>query len=94
MNIPDKIKVGGHIIKIEKVRVQDIDSPGEYNGYFKLIRLRNESDTPESGISEAFLHEILECIKMTNNLQIDHTHLTVMSESLFQIMHDNKLSFS
>ncbi len=93
MKIPDQIKSGGHQIKVEKVLTKEITSPGEYNDYYKLIRLRNESDIPESSISEAFLHELFECIKYQNNLEINHTHLTVFSENLFQIIRDNKLDF-
>lgn len=93
MEIPDSIKAGGHIITIEKVPSKDIQGLGEYNNYYNVIRLSNDSDTIESNISETFLHEIIEMIKWKNNLEIDHTHLTVLSENLFAILRDNKLDF-
>jgi len=94
MKIPEKIKIGGHEIKIERVNTKDIDSAGEFNGFYDVIRLRIDHDSVESCVAECFLHEIIEAIKMKNNLAIDHTHLTVLSEGLFQVMRDNKLNFS
>jgi len=48
----------------------------------------------EEELSEVdFLHEIVEAIKVKNNLVIDHTHLTVLSEVLFQVLRDNELVF-
>jgi len=93
MKIPDKIKMGAHTINVEKVKTKEIDSAGEFNNYYNLIRLRID-DQPESSIAECFLHEIIEGIKVKNNLSIDHTHLTVLSENLFQILRDNQLVFS
>jgi len=94
MKIPGKIKLGGHEINIEKVNTKDIDSGGEFNGYYNVIRLRVDHDSTESCVAECFLHEIIEAIKMKNQLNIDHTHLTVLSENLFQVMRDNELNFS
>ena len=93
MKIPKSLKVGGHKIAVEKVNTKDIESGGEYNYYYNLIRIRID-DCPESSISECFLHEIIECIKVRNQLNIDHTHLTVLSEGLFQVIRDNELNFS
>ena len=93
MEIPNKIKLGAHIIKIKKVKTSQINGPGEFSNYYNLIRLRSDYDVPKSIISECLLHEIIEAIKCKNNLEIDHTHLTVLSESLFQVLCDNKLVF-
>jgi len=92
VQIPNKIKLGAHTINIEKVQNKDITSAGEYYDYGNLIRMRI-TDQPESCIAECFLHEIIESIKVKYELSIDHTHLTVLSESLFQVLRDNKLSF-
>ena len=93
MNIPNNIKLGAHNIKIEKVKAKDIESGGEFNNWYNLIRLRVE-DNPESSIAECFLHEIIEGIKFKYQLSIDHAHLTILSEALFQVLRDNKLNFS
>ena len=93
MEIPKKIKVGAHEITIEIVDPIRSGNAGVYNIYSNLIMLENDADKPESNLSECFLHEIIECIKAKNNLEIDHTHLTVLSESLFQVLRDNRLEF-
>ena len=93
MNISNRIKIGGHPIRINFVSSAEILSAGEYNDYHKIIRLRKEMDTPESAVSEAFMHEIFEGIKCQNNLDIDHTTLTVLSEGFFQVIRDNGLDF-
>lgn len=93
MKIPERIKLGGHEIEIKIAKVKDAGGAGNFNGYYNLITLRNEADTPEDNVSECLLHEIMEAIKYKNNLEIDHTHLTVLCESLFQVIRDNNLTF-
>jgi len=94
MLYPDEIKLGGHAIKVELVDTAHITGKGSFNNYHNLIRLEKEPDTPEDNVSECFLHEILEAIKYKNNLDLDHKDLTVISETLFQVLRDNKLDFA
>lgn len=94
MRIPSYIKLGGHRISIEFADTAHIGGKGEYNSYHNLIRLERESDTPESNVSECLLHEIIEAIRIKNNLTIEHTDLTVLSESLFQVLKDNAINFN
>jgi|GEM_PF-1840235 len=93
MKIPGEIRVNGHTIRVDKVLQESIDGGGEYRDYYNLIRLRNDSDVPESSLAKCFLHEIIECIKAKNGLEIHHTHLTVLSEGLFQVLRVNGLDF-
>lgn len=93
MKIPDKIKIGGHEIEVMQQKVRVSPDQGAYNNYFNLIRLESDKDTPEDNIAECFLHEIIEVINKKNNLNLDHMALTVLSESLFQVLRDNKLIF-
>ncbi len=90
----DKIKLGGHIIKVEYVSTKEIDNGGTYNNYHNIIRIEKEDDTPEDNVMEILLHEIIEAIKLKNNLTLDHTVLTVISESLFQVLTDNNIQWS
>ena len=93
MKIPKQLKIGGHDIQVELSDTAHIRNQGEYNNYHNLIRLEKEADTPEDNVAECFLHEIIECIKIKNNLTIQHIDLSVLSESLFQILTDNRLVF-
>uniref|UniRef100_A0A6M3J1P9 Uncharacterized protein n=1 Tax=viral metagenome TaxID=1070528 RepID=A0A6M3J1P9_9ZZZZ len=93
MEIPEKIKLGGHEIQIRFETTKTVGGAGEYNHYHQLIRLRKEPDTPEDAEAEAFLHEIFEAIKLFNNIELPHVSLTVLSEALFQVIRDNDLDF-
>jgi len=93
MKIPNIIKVGGHKISVELTDTSRIGGAGSFNNYHNLIRLEKETDTPEDNVAETFLHEIIEAIKHKNNLGIEHTVLTVLSEALFQTIRDNDLDF-
>lgn len=93
MNIPSSVKVGGHRIHVKKVSPSEINGPGEYSNFYRLIRLEDDPDIPESAQAEVFMHELLECVKVLNNLQLDHTVLTVLSEGLFSIIRNNNLDF-
>lgn len=93
MKIPKYVKIGGHEIQVEFNDTAHIKDHGEFSGYHNLIRLEREDDAPEDNVAECLLHEIIECIKMKNDLTIEHTDLSVLSESLFQVLRDNKLNF-
>ena len=93
MNIPSKIKLSGHEIQVDFATTKSMENIGSFNNYHNLIRLEKEEETPEDNVAECFLHEIIEAIKFKNNLVIDHVHLSVLSECLFQVLRDNKLSF-
>ncbi|MBU0959139.1 MAG: hypothetical protein KKB31_04295 [Nanoarchaeota archaeon] len=93
MEIPPSLKIGGHKIKIEFNDTAHGDGKGSFNNYHNLIRLEKENDTPEDNVAECFLHEIFEAIKKKNNLELSHIELTVLSENLYQVLHDNKLNF-
>lgn len=93
MKIPKSVMVGGHRIRIKIRTSKDVNGPGDYNDYHGLIRIRGEFDIPESSQAETLLHEIIECIRAKNNLELDHTVLTVISESLFAVIRNNNLDF-
>jgi hypothetical protein len=93
MKIPKNIKINAHNIDVKILPTQDIDNTGMFDSFYYGIRLRG-SDTPETKQSEAFLHEIIEAIIHINNISMDHTHLTVLSEQIFAVIRNNNLSFN
>jgi hypothetical protein len=92
MNIPDSIKIGGHIIPIERKAHGDIGSSGQYVIHSQTIELVDTG--PEDRIAETFLHEIIEGIKYFNQLELSHQAVCTLSESLFDVLRNNKLDFS
>ena len=93
MKIPENIKVGGHDIRVEFSDSAHIDALGEYVCARNLIRLKQETESTECNVAECLLHEIIECINAKNDLRMEHTAITVLSEVLFQVLRDNQLNF-
>jgi len=92
MKIPKQIKVGGHIIKVERHKENENDNLGFYTSFHEIVSVRD--DLPiGSKATEVFLHEILEVIKMKYDIKIDHKDLNIVSEILFAIMRENNLNF-
>jgi hypothetical protein len=93
MKIPSTIKLGGHTIRVLLVDTSMLSDRGDYSNYHNLIRLQKEDDTPDDNLAECLLHEIIEAIKFKNNLSIEHTELSVLSECLYQVFVDNDMEF-
>ena len=87
----DNIKIMGHDYSIERGSTAYIGNPGECNYFFNLIRIAN--DNPSSTQTEVLLHEILEAIINRCELDVEHKTLTILSESLHQVLRDNHLVF-
>lgn len=86
MKIPKKIKVGGHIYKVQFVDVEDIDrNCGEQNRARNTIRIRK--DLPQSQIEETFIHEVLHAI----NGALKEETIDMLAMGIYQILVDNKL---
>lgn len=92
MILPQRIKVGGHSIEIKKVKSDITHNPGHYTQWYHIIQI-NVDDTKEDIQAEALLHEIFEAIGNIYNLGLDHKNITVLSEVLFAVIRDNKLTF-
>lgn len=93
MKIPKEIKIGGHVFSVSQVKAKELSDSGDCDCWHHSIRI-NVDGTPESNQAETLLHEIIEAISRKNNLKLDHTVLTVLSESLFAVSRDNGLDFS
>ncbi|MCK5347358.1 MAG: hypothetical protein KAR20_28305 [Candidatus Heimdallarchaeota archaeon] len=93
MDIPKKIKINAHNIGVETCDSKDVNSAGQYDEYHRIIKVRSDDDVPESKQAEAFMHEIFEAVNAIDQLDMNHFVLTILSESLFQVIRDNKLRF-
>ena len=94
MNIPDKIKVGGHWIEVRKeLHGRDMtDGMAQHHSWYDLIKIRMD-DTSESKQAECLLHEIFEDMNKRFELNLSHQSLTTLSEVLFQTIRDSDLDF-
>jgi hypothetical protein len=94
MNIPDQIKIGGHIVNVEMVDVLDNDLVGEANNSRNVIRLVKHY--PQSQIEVTFLHELLHMCFYHMGIGMGedpHTERTVegLAQVLYQVLVDNNM---
>ncbi len=93
MKIPKKILSSGHDVIIKKVRGGSLNpQAGCYLPWENEICI-NINGTSESMQAEAFLHEIVENINASNELELKHNVITILASQLFAIIRNNKLDF-
>ena len=86
MKIPKKLKIGGHIYKVELVDMDDIDSAnGEQDRHRNRIRICKTD--PQSQQEETLLHEIIHAV----NGGLKEEIVDSLAVSLYQVFKDNKL---
>mgnify|MGYP001561897220 CR=1 FL=1 len=86
MNIPTKVKIGGHILKVRLAEFADDDTLcGENTPTDGEIVINKK--LPQSQIEATFIHEAMH----TMNTTIDHVLLDSLSEQIYQFLKDNKL---
>ena len=95
MKIPEKLKILGHeyVVSFDsKLFMRENVGGGKACGNDLSIVLAG--GMPESREAEVFLHEIIELVKYTLQVEISHADLSALSEGLFVVFRDNDLSFS
>ncbi len=95
MKIPDKVKIGGkeYLVTFERNLVQDngLISMGSANSARQIIKLNNSY--PQEGIESTFLHEILVIITSAYELGLEHRQISVLEETLYQVLKENNICF-
>jgi hypothetical protein len=87
MNIPSKLKIGGHIYSIELVDPELLSNDcGEQNRARNTIKIRN--DLPQSQLEETLIHEVLHAI----NGDLKEETVDFLAMAIYQILVDNKLT--
>jgi len=95
VKIPEKLKILGHEYRVSfdsKLFMNENVGGGKACGNDLSIVLAG--GMPESREAEVFLHEIIELVKYTLQVEISHADLSTLSEGLFAVFRDNDLSFS
>jgi hypothetical protein len=95
MKIPDKLNILGLDYKI--VFRQDgkdsISNSASHSAWYNKIWITNNDERSERAQAQDLIHEIMEAINTANDLKLDHTVLSTIAASLFQVLSDNQLSF-
>lgn len=94
MEIPESIKIGAVNIPIKFVRPLDLSSMttlGEYNTHQGCIKI--SEDLPEGMLAQTLMHEIGEAVANNSCLNINHEHLSVLCNGIFEAIRTNGLDF-
>lgn len=88
MKIPQKIKIGGHMFKIEQKVMRDCGETDFHNGIIPINKI-----LPQTLKESTLIHEILcHCLNTTfGHKKGVHEVLDSMSEQIYQVLKDNKL---
>ncbi len=95
MKIPKKILSSGHYVNVLKTKggkLTTVEHAGTFSAWENEICI-NINGTSESTQAEAFLHEIVENVNASNELELKHNVITILASQLFAIIRNNKLDF-
>ena len=90
MDIPSKIKIGGHEIKIvEIIDLDNLDNVGRWVKTKNEIQI--EKNQSQSQKESTLLHEIIEAINDLYELDLnkDYHKITTLETALYQVLKDN-----
>ncbi len=98
MNIPETLKVGGHIFKV--IRNYKFKERTDVDGQSDLdlleIRLKDKdlsgNELHQERKEQIFLHEVLHCIDdIYNGNELEEKEVKRMSNGLYQVLKDNEM---
>lgn len=98
MKIPKKVKIGGHIYKVDEDYkfIERSDLQGLCDHYQRAIFITpfdtNGSKRERTGIEETFIHELIHCVdEIYNGKKLEEETVKRISEGLYQVLKDNNL---
>lgn len=88
MIYPKKLKIGGHTIKL----LITPDVPNGNCGQFEIKKneMMINSDQEPTQMEASLIHEILHAL----NITLNEEHVEFISQGLYQVIVDNKLTFT
>ena len=93
MEIPKGVKILGHKYSVEIKDRMFLRENNAGRACANTLEITLAGGLPESRGAEAFLHEIIEMLKYTLQVDIKHEDLSALSEGLFSVIRDNRLDF-
>ena len=92
MKIPKSLKIGGFNYKVIYRKRYKNDGVSVFgNQCSSTHQIWIESDIPVQRQEEVLLHEIIESIDTDNELKLEHTQISALSNCLYQALKDNGL---
>lgn len=86
MKIPERLKVGGHTIRVEVVPLDDC---GSFDPKTNTISISNSLCQSQREVT--LIHEVLHALNQNMSEGTLHVFLEGLSQQLYQVLSDNKL---
>lgn len=89
MKIPGKVKIGGLIFSVERIKnlVRDYNSFGESCGNSQEIRL--DADMSEQLTESTFIHEVLHMLDFVYCIRMEHDQVRQLESAILAFIKDN-----
>lgn len=96
MRIPNKIKISGHLVNVSLENLNNNLSGKAYGGQTDIFNqwIKLQLNMPQEQIESTLIHEIIEQINGLNDLNLNHTQISVLATSIHQVLNDNLDLFS
>lgn len=94
MNIPNKIKIGGHIYTVNYTEnlARDRDRIGE--SCADKLSIDIDKSLPQSMKESVFIHEILEQFNFVYNVGLEHKQIYDLETAIYALVKDNPSVFN
>ncbi len=90
MKIPRTIKIGGRNITIERMLSSDMEGEtGSWSNWRDRIRIANDPDLSLQSSYVTLIHEIIECINVKHQYNLQHSVIQGLAENIYQVLVDN-----
>ena len=89
MEIPEKVKIGGHEYTCKTVPCLGRDHSANGRSCGNSLEIEIEETLPQQNKESTLIHEILEQINYRHELDLPHEKISILETALYQIMRDN-----
>ena len=87
--IPEELKIGGHWVSVSLAHPKDLGHGTAGEVRWAQCTIKIAEDISPSAQAEVLLHEIIEMLSATHELELEHHKLTSLSQGLYQVLVDN-----
>ncbi len=97
LKMPKKLKIGGRVYTVIFLKEHKENLLGQVNHTTRkiiLFRYSHGDKITKQGFEETLLHEIIHSINAVFDIEIKETVINRLSEGLYQVLKDNKITLN
>lgn len=89
MNIPKKVRIGGHTFKVVLEKFKEQENMGSCDFTKNIITI--DANMPQDQKEATFIHEAMHAMNTTLGSGMGHIMLDSLAEQMYQFLSDNNL---